>query len=134
MKYITGDELAELMKDESKPPKQLLVVDVRDDDFKGGNIVGAVNKPSGEFLNSVDSLVKDTKDVPLVIFHCALSQVRGPKAARIYEETRKNLFPEAGDKPQEVAVLVDGFTQFQVKYKDDPKLVENYDAEHWKYQ
>lgn len=39
--------------------------------------------PSNEFLNNVDKLVKETKNVPLVIFHCALSQVRGPKAARV---------------------------------------------------
>ena len=137
MKYITGDELATLMKDETKAPKKdFLVVDVRDDDFIGGNIVGAENKPSREFLDNVDKLVKDTKDVPLVVFHCSLSQVRGPKAARIYEETRRNLFPETSDsdKPQEVAVLRDGFSQFQVKFKNDSKLVENYDAEHWQYQ
>jgi rhodanese-related sulfurtransferase len=65
------------MKDDSKAPKKdFLVVDVRDDDFVGGNVAGAVNKPSAEFLDTVDSLVKDTKDVPLVIFHCALSQAR----------------------------------------------------------
>lgn len=65
------------MKDDTKQAKKdFLVVDVRDDDFIGGNIVGCLNKPSGEFLNTVDELVKDTKDVPLVIFHCALSQVR----------------------------------------------------------
>ena len=65
------------MKDETKAPKKdFLVVDVRDDDFIGGNIVGAENKPSREFLDNVDKLVKDTKDVPLVVFHCSLSQVR----------------------------------------------------------
>ncbi|TFK27697.1 Rhodanese-like protein [Coprinopsis marcescibilis] len=131
MKWINGDELAGIMKTEGKEAKKdFLVVDVRDDDFIGGNIVGAKNEPSNEFLTSVDALVKETKDVPLVIFHCALSQVRGPKAARIYEEAKKKLYPD--EDKQEVAVLRDGFTQFQVKYKDDPKLVENYDAEVWK--
>ncbi|EAU85771.2 hypothetical protein CC1G_04988 [Coprinopsis cinerea okayama7 len=131
VKYITGDELAALMKDDTKQAKKdFLVVDVRDDDFIGGNIVGCLNKPSGEFLNTVDELVKDTKDVPLVIFHCALSQVRGPKAARIYKETRENLL--GPNQSQEIAVLREGFTQFQVKYKDDPDLVENYKAEYWR--
>ncbi|TFK33008.1 Rhodanese-like domain-containing protein [Crucibulum laeve] len=131
MRYISGDELAQLMKSEDKAAKKdFVIIDVRDDDYFGGNIKGAVNKPSSEFLTNVDALVKDTKDVPLVIFHCALSQVRGPKAARIYEETRRTML-EDKDIHHEVVVLRDGFTQFQTKYKDDPALVENWDKDVW---
>jgi len=64
------------MKSGKEPKKDFLVVDVRDDDFVGGNIKGAVNLPSREFLMNVDGLVKDAKQVPLIIFHCSLSQVR----------------------------------------------------------
>ncbi|KAF5315085.1 hypothetical protein D9619_007352 [Psilocybe cf. subviscida] len=129
--YISGDELATLMKDESKEPKRdFVVIDVRDDDYAGGNIKASINYPSQEFLMNVDSLVKQTKEVPLVIFHCSLSQVRGPKAARIYSETRKNVLDGTAG-PQEVVILRDGFSQFQVKYKDDPKLVENWDKDVW---
>jgi len=53
-----------------------VVVDVRDDDFIGGNIKGAINEPSKEFGQNVDRLVTQMRKVPLVIFHCALSQVR----------------------------------------------------------
>jgi Cdc25 family phosphatase len=53
-----------------------MIIDVRDDDFIGGNIKGAKNMPSREFLTTVDGLVKDAKDVPTIIFHCALSQQR----------------------------------------------------------
>ena len=63
--------------------KDYAVVDVRDDDYHGGNIKGAHNSPASVFLAKVDDLVKQTQDVPLVVFHCALSQVRGPKAARV---------------------------------------------------
>ena len=69
-------ELAQLMKSGKTPRKDFLVVDVRDDDFAGGNIKGCLHLPSREFLMNVDGLVKQTKDVPTVIFHCALSQVR----------------------------------------------------------
>ncbi|RDB17796.1 Dual specificity phosphatase ibp1 [Hypsizygus marmoreus] len=130
MKYITADELAGIMKSDQVPKKDFVVVDVRDDDYLGGNVKGSLNKPSSEFLMHVDSLVKDTKDVPLVIFHCSLSQVRGPKAARIYEETRRNIL-QGNDIPHEVAVLREGFTQFQTKFKDDPALVENWDKAVW---
>lgn len=64
------------MKSSKEPKKDFVVIDVRDDDFAGGNIKGAINKPSREFSMNVDSLVKQTKAVPLIIFHCALSQVR----------------------------------------------------------
>jgi len=75
--FCSTQELAEIMRKDDKIAKQdFIVVDVRDDDYEGGNIKGAVNKPSSEFMAGVDSLVKETKDIPLVIFHCALSQVR----------------------------------------------------------
>ncbi|KAG6828164.1 hypothetical protein H0H92_008931 [Tricholoma furcatifolium] len=129
MRFINRDELAHIIKS-SVAKKDFIVVDVRDDDFAGGNIKGAINKPSNDFLRSVDGLVQDTKDIPLVVFHCALSQVRGPKAARIYEETRQNVL-DGKDIPHEVVVLRDGFTQFQKKFKDDPDLVENWDKDVW---
>lgn len=70
-------DLAATMKNpELTSGKDFLVVDVRDQDRAGGHIVGSVNKPSVEFQTSVDKLVKDTKEIPLIVFHCALSQVR----------------------------------------------------------
>ncbi|KAF8073881.1 Rhodanese-like domain-containing protein [Lyophyllum atratum] len=130
MRYINGDELAEIIKSDKVTGKDFVVIDVRDDDYAGGNIKGSLNMPSNAFFGSVDSLVKDTKDVPLVIFHCTLSQMRGPKAARIYEETRRNVL-RGSDVPHEVVILRDGFSQFQVKFKDDPALVENWDKGVW---
>jgi rhodanese-related sulfurtransferase len=65
------------------PQKDYIIVDVRDDDYRGGNIKGAHNSPSAQFHDNVDKLVQDTKEVPTVIFHCMLSQQRGPKAARV---------------------------------------------------
>jgi len=64
------------MKSSKEAKRDFVVVDVRDDDFVGGNIKGAINEPSKEFLMNVDGLVKQTKAAPLIIFHCALSQVR----------------------------------------------------------
>ncbi|KAJ7029277.1 Rhodanese-like domain-containing protein [Mycena alexandri] len=130
MKYITGDELAKIIKSDKVANRDYLVVDVRDDDYAGGNIKSALNLPSREFQMSAYDLVQKTADVKTMIFHCALSQMRGPKAARIYEETRSNL-NLAREKPQEVYVLRDGFTDFQRRFKDDPALVENWEEEVW---
>jgi len=133
MKYITGNELAELMSSDKVATEDYLVVDVRNDDYAGGNIKNSLNQPSGDaFLSSINSLVEKTKDVPLVIFHCGLSQQRGPQAARIYEQTRlSHDLLDGRDVPYEVKVLQGGFTEFQAKFKDDPQLVEKWDKKVW---
>lgn len=115
--YISAAELAALVKsdqDSSAQTSTVQVIDVRGDDFVGGNIVGAHNSPSTQFHDDVKDLVKKYQDTPKVVFHCALSQVRGPKAARIYSEIQKELNPE---KKQEVYVLRDGFGGFQQLYR-----------------
>ncbi|WWD01128.1 hypothetical protein V866_008067 [Kwoniella sp. B9012] len=125
-KYINAEQLAEIIK--SKPAsalKEFAVVDVRDSDFVGGNIVSALNYPSDTFHATVDELVKKLQNVPKVIFHCALSQARGPKAARIYAETRSHAHPEPAIQ-QEIFVLRDGFSGFQSKYRHDPELIEKF--------
>ena len=72
----TRQELAAVIKSDKLPMRDYCVVDVRDDDWRGGNIAGSHNSPSHGFLLKVDELVQRTRDVPLVVFHCALSQVR----------------------------------------------------------
>ena len=52
------------------------VIDVRDDDWAGGNIKGSHNSPSSQFYLRVNDLVEKTKHIPTVVFHCALSQMR----------------------------------------------------------
>jgi len=89
------------------------------------------NWPSHNFMWKVDELVEKTKDVKTVVFHCALSQVRGPKAARIYEETRSQLQGQSTDSPHEILVLRGGFSKFQAKFKDDAALVEGWDKDVW---
>ncbi|CAE7116087.1 unnamed protein product [Rhizoctonia solani] len=130
-RYISPTELSELMKSEKEPMKDYAVVDVRDDDFLGGNIVGCVRAPSSKYLTTVDDLVSKTKDIPKMIFHCALSQQRGPKAARVYAETRNNRLNPGETPTQEIYVLRGGFTEFQSLFKDDPKLVEKWRKEVW---
>ncbi|KAG9084308.1 hypothetical protein FRC07_013674, partial [Ceratobasidium sp. 392] len=130
-RYISPAELSELIKSDKQPMKDYAVVDVRDDDFIGGNIVGCVRAPSNNYHTTVDGLVTKTKDVPKMIFHCSLSQQRGPKAARIYAETRNNRLNAGETSPQEIYVLRGGFTEFQALFKDDPALVEKWRKEVW---
>lgn len=98
-------ELAALIKSDKQPNRDYIVIDVRDDDFIGGNIKNAINSPSESFEEQVQELVDQTKQISTVVFHCALSQQRcvytrvissassaltttsfinrGPKAARV---------------------------------------------------
>ncbi|KAG8920874.1 hypothetical protein FRC01_000551 [Tulasnella sp. 417] len=136
-------ELAELIKSGKEPHKDYVVIDVRDDDFAGGNIVNCFPSPSQTFEDGLDSLLEDTKDVPKIIFHCALSQQRGPWAALRYARRRKaeaeamagtDAGKESQEGKQEIFVLEGGFTKFQQDFKDDPQLVEKWDEKIWEEQ
>ncbi|SRR6266403_2031749 len=81
--------LSKIIKSDKRPGKDYLVVDVRDSDFIGGHIPNCRNEPSTSFLDTLDDLVRDTKDVPQVIFHCALSQSRWVTAP-IHHELRES--------------------------------------------
>ncbi|KAH9980314.1 Rhodanese-like domain-containing protein [Lactifluus volemus] len=119
LNYISGDDLAAIVKSNKHPRKDYLVVDVRDDDYIGGHITNSRNVPSLTFLDNLDDLVRDFKEIPLVIFHCAFSQIRGPKAARIYND-RRNQLKSDKDIPQEILILSGGFTEFQAKFRVMP--------------
>ena len=73
VKYISPQDLEALIKSQSEAYH---IVDVRDDDFSGGNIKGASNIPSEEFLLKLHQLIDDTQNVSKIIFHCTLSQQR----------------------------------------------------------
>ncbi|CAG7852199.1 SubName: Full=Uncharacterized protein {ECO:0000313/EMBL:CCA67661.1} [Serendipita indica DSM 11827] len=140
--FISAKELATLLRNPGLYPStprlarvdglrkenKIAVVDVRDDDYEGGHIKGCIHSPSAGFLDGgVESVREKTKETPVVVFHCALSQVRGPKAARIYAETTDEVRKRGGDAPipQEVLVLRGGFTEFQALFRHDKDLVED---------
>ncbi|KAI9218747.1 Rhodanese-like domain-containing protein [Blastocladiella britannica] len=121
-------ELAALVRDPTQVSgRDYQVVDVRDDDFAGGNIPGAVNVPSHTLSDPTvfDSIVRSLAGVKRIVFHCALSQQRGPKAAM-----RMAAPLQLGGS--DVYVLVGGFSRWQQAYKDEPDLLENYDEAMWK--
>lgn len=82
-------DLSKIIKSDKRPGKDYLVVDVRDWDFIGGHIRNCRKEPSTTFSDTLNDLVRDTKDVPQVIFHCALSQQRWV-TARIFYELRES--------------------------------------------
>lgn len=82
------------------------------------------------------TLVRRLKDKKTVVFHCLLSQIRGPSAALKYLRQRDGLLRALGEKEldeteQEVVVLERGFSGWQEVYATDERLTEGYRKELW---
>ncbi|KAK4251370.1 Rhodanese-like domain-containing protein [Corynascus novoguineensis] len=129
----------------------IAVIDVRDDDYIGGHIKGSLNVPSHTLDAMLPTLVRQLQDKETVVFHCALSQQRGPSAALRYLRERERILgaikaaagpsssAEASDtsdettakKEQKVFVLDRGFVGWQEVYGTDERLTEGYRKELW---
>ncbi|PNY28781.1 Transcriptional adapter 2 [Tolypocladium capitatum] len=110
------------------------VIDVRDDDYIGGHIRGSTNVPSLRLDYMLPTLVRRLMDKKTVIFHCALSQQRGPSAALRYLRERDGLLAALGQtsaERQSVYVLDRGFAGWQEVYGEDERLTEGYRKELW---
>ena len=84
-------------------PDRLAIIDVRDSDYIGGHIKGCQNVPVYQHDFRMPELVRTLRDKDTVVFHCALSQQRGPSSALRYLRER-----EAKDAKGEVGVRKDG--------------------------
>ncbi|KAK8051695.1 phosphoprotein phosphatase-like protein [Apiospora rasikravindrae] len=129
-------QAAGLNSDTSK----IAVVDVRDDDYIGGHIHGSINIPSRSLDAMMPTLLRKLEGKETVVFHCALSQQRGPSAALRYMREKeaadsasktKNPDAEAQQQPQTVYILDRGFVGWQEKYGPDERLTEAYRKEIW---
>ncbi|KAJ2355575.1 Cdc25 phosphatase Ibp1 [Coemansia erecta] len=135
--FISAAELAKLVRDpKKKAGTDYLVVDVRDSDFAVGHIPGALNVPAHDMYVRAGEIIGAYSHVPLVVFHCLLSQQRGPKAARVYQEiVRERLGVTAHGDPlfgQQVRVLERGFGGWAESFlESEPELIEGFDREMW---
>lgn len=98
---IKPDKLAILVRDKSP---SLSVIDVRDSDYIGGHILGGTNVPTQTHDYKIPELVRTLKDKETVVFHCALSQVRGPSSALRYLRERERLLGAQAGKKEDDAV------------------------------
>lgn len=119
---IAHAELATLLRQpQSCPP---VIIDVRDSDFHGGHIRGAVNLPQDHFEDDddVDDIVQRHRDAELIVFHCMMSQVRGPFCARRFLSRMNVVLDGEAHKPK-VKILAGGFQQFMRVYRNDSDLL-----------
>jgi len=136
---ITASALSSIILTQSPNPKPFLaIIDVRDDgtflcllllklaqpsslarqssprltnstDHIGGHILGSTHVPSATLDYKIPELVRKLQDKDTVVFHCALSQQRGPGAALRYLRERERLL---GARPK-----ADGFTNRREELK-----------------
>src|ERR1700753_307766 len=106
LEKISREDLSALLL--HPDPSAVAIVDVRDWDRAGGHIKGSVNVPSAQLDYRLAELVHKFKDKDLVVFHCQLSQQRGPSAALGYMREKRRMYGKDEGK-QKVAVLQGGF-------------------------
>jgi rhodanese-related sulfurtransferase len=85
---MSREKLATLVRSKSS---SLAVIDVRDSDYIGGHIVNGMNAPTHTHDYRMPELVRTLKDKEIVVFHCALSQQRGPSSALRYLREKERL-------------------------------------------
>eukprot|EP00605_Chrysophyceae_sp_TOSAG23-4_P000913 GSChrysophyteH1.ASY1.ANO1.1007.1 assembled CDS len=124
--YLEPEDLAEMIRDvKVGEKKKFVVVDVRDDDFVGGNISSAVNLPSESFHQTgLPVLEQHMQDgVTTFVFHCMMSQQRGPAAARAFHNRCK----QAGKSHViNISILRGGYRKWEYRYGNMNDLVENH--------
>jgi Cdc25 family phosphatase len=132
-------------------PSNVAVIDVRDSDHIGGHIAGSTWVPSSQLDYKTPELIRTLKNKEVVVFHCALSQQRGPSAALRYLREKERLEglvggggekegevegksgegEKEGETKQKVVVLRGGFTEWQEKYGRDERLTEGWRKDIW---
>lgn len=101
-------------------------------DHVGGHITTSTWVPSSSLDYRLPELIRTLADKEKVVFHCALSQQRGPSAALRYARERERILGEEESKKQEVFVLEGGFVQWQEKYGPDERLTQAWVEDIWR--
>ena len=91
LERINAERLGALLLTEPTADR-VAVVDVRDSDHVGGHIRGSRHWPSTTLAHAAPELVRSLQRAERVVFHCALSQERGPSAALRYIRERERMF------------------------------------------
>ena len=111
---------------------KLAIIDVRDSDYIGGHVRGSMHYPSSTLEAHLPELVRLLADKDVVVFHCMLSQQRGPGAALRYARLRESMVGGRDKTPtQQVMVLERGFEGWQQEYGRDETLTEGWRKEIW---
>lgn len=138
LQRISAKALSEqILAEQGLPAEQstIAIIDVRDNDYIGGHIKGSTNVPVHQLDAMMPTLLRRLRDKKTVVFHCMLSQQRGPGSALRYIREREDQLRAQGGSPdansQTVYVLDLGFSGWQQQYAEDERLTEGYRKELW---
>ena len=76
---------------DTNPTPTLAIIDVRDSDHIGGHIATSMHVASSTLDYAMPQLVRTLRETDVVVFHCMLSQQRGPGAALRYMRQREKM-------------------------------------------
>jgi rhodanese-related sulfurtransferase len=133
---VTPSTLAASMLDPARASK-VAVIDVRDSDHVGGHIKGSHWIPTNQLEARIPELIRVHSDKEQIIFHCMLSQQRGPSSALKFARALEDASNKAAkiqlpkkERPT-VCVLEGGFGMWQAQFGEDERLTEAYAKDIW---
>lgn len=88
LRRMSREQLSSLLL--SPDTSKVAVIDVRDDDHVGGHINSSIHIPSSSLDHRIPEIVRTMAGKEIVVFHCALSQQRGPAATLRYLRERES--------------------------------------------
>ncbi|KAI4310423.1 hypothetical protein MLD38_035403 [Melastoma candidum] len=94
----------------------IAIIDVRDDERSyDGHIPGSLHYASDGFSDKMADLVRAVPGKDTLVFHCALSQVRGPTCARRLANYLEEMKEDGGIK--DILVLEKGYNGWEASGK-----------------
>ncbi|TVU48663.1 hypothetical protein EJB05_08307 [Eragrostis curvula] len=106
--YVSAAQLVSLSGD-----PRVAIVDVRDEERSyDGHIAGSHHYASDAFAERMPDLVQATAAKETLVFHCALTKVRGPSCAQMFHDYLTEAKEESGVK--NIMVLERGFNGWEL--------------------
>ncbi|KAH7663042.1 Cdc25 family phosphatase protein [Dioscorea alata] len=107
LSYISSSQLISIARN-----PRIAIIDVRDEERNyDAHIAGSHHYASDTFSDRIPNLIDAVKGKDTLVFHCALSQIRGPTCARTFlnylSETKE------GSEIKNVMVLERGFNGWE---------------------
>lgn len=98
LQRISRERLSSILL--SPESSKLAIVDVRDADHIGGHIHSSIHVPSSTLPYRTTEIIDTLADKDIIVFHCSLSQQRGPSAALKYLREKDSKLKKQGTSDQ----------------------------------
>ncbi|CAL4928600.1 unnamed protein product [Urochloa decumbens] len=106
--YVSAAQLVSMARD-----PRVAIVDVRDEERSyDGHIAGSHHYASDTFTDRMPDLAQATAAKDTLVFHCALSKVRGPSCAQMFHDYLSEAKEDSGVK--NIMVLERGFNGWEL--------------------